>query len=161
MRGRAFADSLHEIGGTRMRDKVRSKAWRAAVAVLLSGCSTMQGQPERITGVWGGPHVGIDIQGGLADVQFDCGSGTIDDPLYPAPDGSFSGKGTYRTGAMGPIKVGQFFKSQDAAFSGRVVKGAPPKGTRVMTLNVALEDGTALGPFTLSEGAAPQLTRCA
>jgi hypothetical protein len=144
-----------------MRDQVRSTGWLAAVALLLSGCSTMQGQPERITGVWGGPHVGIDIQGGLADVQFDCASATIDDPLYPAPDGSFSAKGAYRTGSVGPIKVGQFFKSQDAAFSGRIVKGATPNGTRIMTLNVALEDGTALGPFTLSEGAVPQLTRCA
>jgi hypothetical protein len=30
-----------------------------------------------------------------------------------------------------------------------------------MVLRVALEDGTTLGPFTLTEGAPPQLTRCA
>jgi hypothetical protein len=29
-----------------------------------------------------------------------------------------------------------------------------------MILSVALEDGTALGPFSLSEGTPPQLTRC-
>jgi hypothetical protein len=30
-----------------------------------------------------------------------------------------------------------------------------------MTLNVTLEDGTPIGPFTLAEGTPPQITRCA
>jgi hypothetical protein len=111
--------------------------------------------------VWGGAHAGAVFQGGLADVQFDCASGTIDDPVYPAPDGSFSVKGTYRTGAAGPVKVGQFFKSQDAMFSGQVAKAVEKKAPRIMTMHVTLEDGTTLGPFTLTEGAPPQLTHCA
>jgi hypothetical protein len=140
---------------------VVTKACVGAAAIILSGCSTLQNGPDRIFGIWGGPHIGLSFQGGLADVQFDCASGTIDDPVYPAPDGSFSAKGTYRTGTPGPIKVGQFFKSQGAIFSGRSPKVAAKNGPRTMTLNVALEDGTALGPFTLSEGTPPQLTRCA
>ena len=40
-------------------------------------------------GVWGGEHAGVDFQGGLSDVQFDCASGTIDDAVYPARDASF------------------------------------------------------------------------
>jgi hypothetical protein len=131
-----------------------------AAAMLLSGCQTLSADPNHVIGIWGGPHAGLDLQGGLADVQFDCASGTIDDPLYPSPDGSFSVKGTYRSGAPGPVRVGQFFKSQGAMFAGQVAK-APEKGApRVMTLHVALEDGTALGPFTLTEGTPPQLTRC-
>jgi hypothetical protein len=132
----------------------------AATAAMLSGCATLQGGPERIFGTWGGPHVGLDFQGGLADVQFDCASGTIDDPVYPTADGSFSAKGTYRTGTPGPVKVGQFFKSQAAVFAGHVAKSAAKDAPRTMILNVALEDGTALGPFSLSEGTPPQLTRC-
>jgi hypothetical protein len=124
-----------------------------AVSLLLAGCSTLQGKPEHLVGLWGGPHAGIEFQGGLADVQFDCAAGTIDDPIVPGPEGKFLAKGTYRTGAPGPIRVGQIFKSQPAKYSGEVAK-------TVMTLRVALDDGTALGPFTLTQGTPPQLTRC-
>jgi hypothetical protein len=144
-----------------MWDKVRTAAWIAAAALLVGGCDTVQAKSDHAIGVWGGPHAGLNFAGGLADAQFDCASGTVDDPLYPAADGSFSVKGTYRTGAPGPVKVGQFFKSQGAVFSGRIAKGAVKNSVRVMTLTVALEDGTALGPFTLTEGTPPQLTRCA
>jgi len=121
--------------------------------VLVSGCSTLQGKPSHLVGMWGGPHAGIEFSGGLADVQFDCASGTIDEPITAGADGKFLVKGTYRTGAPGPIRVGQSFRSQTATYTGEVVKTE-------MNLKVALEDGTALGPFTLTEGASPQLTRC-
>ena len=122
------------------------------VVLLSAGCETLGPQmPSHLLGVWGGPHASVEFTGGLADVQFDCASGTIDGPVPPA--GPFSIKGTYRAGAPGPIRVGQIFRSQPANFSGTVTKN-------VMTLNVALEDGTALGPFTLTEGQPPQITRC-
>ena len=132
-----------------------------AGAILVSGCNTIPGEPEHIIGIWGGPHAGLQVQGGLADVQFDCASGTIDDPLYPSADGSFMVKGTVRTGAPGPIKVGDYFKSQAAVYSGHVSRSGGKTGPRVMTFRVTLEDGTFLGPFTLAEGTPPQLTRCA
>ena len=125
----------------------------AAVAMVASGCETLENKPSHLIGLWGGPHAGIEFQGGLADVQFDCASGTIDEPITAAAGGKFLAKGTYRAGAPGPIRVGQIFKSQPARYSGEVVK-------QTMTLNVALEDGTTLGPFALTEGATPQLTRC-
>ena len=139
---------------------MRGRIWIWAAAVSLSGCNSVPGVPNHLLGVWGGPHAGIAFQGGLAEVQFDCASGTVDDAITPAKDGSFSAKGTYRTGAGGPVKVGQFFKSQGAVYSGQIGT-APAKGSpQEMTLNVALEDGTALGPFTLTEGTPPQITRC-
>ena len=131
-----------------------------AAFVLLAGCATTGSQPSHVIGQWGGPHVGIQLAGGLADVRFDCASGTMDEPLYPGPDGNFSIKGTYRTGAPGPVKVGQFFRSQSATYSGTVAGPAAKGEPRTMTLNVTLEDESAIGPFTLTEGAPPQLTRC-
>jgi hypothetical protein len=132
-----------------------------AVALSLSGCATPGNASDHLIGIWGGPHAGLSMQGGLSDVQFDCASGTIDDPVYPAADGTFSVKGTYRTGTSGPIKVGQFFKSHDAVYSGQVTKAAAKGSQRTMTLSVTLEDGTPIGPFTLSEGTPPQITHCA
>lgn len=123
------------------------------VGLLVTACATLEGRPQHLIGAWGGPHAGIEFEAGLADVLFDCASGTLDGPIVPGPGGKFLVKGTYRTGAPGPIRVGQFFKSQRAQYSGIVVK-------HVMTLEVALEDGATLGPFTLTEGSPPQLTRC-
>ena len=127
---------------------------RFALFALVLGLSQPLGaKPPHLVGAWGGPHAGISFQGGLADVRFDCAAGTIDVPVSPAKDGSFEARGTYRAGASGPVRVGQIFKSQPATYAGTVRKKA-------MTLNVTLEDGTLVGPFTLTQGAAPQLTRC-
>jgi hypothetical protein len=162
MRKSRIADSFAPARGVRlMRGKLLVSVAAAAASLSLPGCAPPGNASDHLIGLWGGPHAALSLQGGLADVQFDCASGTIDDPLYPAADGSFSAKGTYRTGAPGPIKVGEFFKSQPAVFSGQVTKGGAKNARRVMVLHVTLEDGTTLGPFTLAEGAPPQLTRCA
>ena len=123
-----------------------------AAAMLAAGCETIENKPTHVGGMWGGPHVGIVFQGGLAEVQFDCAAGTIDDPV-PAREGPFLVKGSYRAGGGGPVRVGQIFRSQRATYSGEMAK-------TVMTLSVLLEDNTSLGPFTLTEGQPPQLTRC-
>ena len=90
----------------------------AGAALLASGCNTpgLNEEPGRLIGLWGGPHAGIVFQGGLGDVEFDCASGTIDGTVTPGKDGSFMGQGTYRTGTSGPVRVGQFFKSQRATY---------------------------------------------
>ncbi len=130
-------------------------SWQRAIlvagAAALASCETIENKPTHIGGLWGGPHAGMIVQGGLAEVQFDCAAGTVDEPIRA--NGPFLVNGTYRAGAGGPIRVGQIFRSQRAKYSGEVTK-------TVMTLNVMLEDNTALGPFTLTEGQAPQLTRC-
>lgn len=132
------------------------KLMLAGAALLASGCNTpgLNEEPGRLIGLWGGPHAGIVFQGGLGDVEFDCASGTIDGTVTPGKDGSFMGQGTYRTGTSGPVRVGQFFKSQRATYMGTVVDKTN------MTLNVELEDGTHIGPFSLVQNAPPQTTRC-
>lgn len=123
-------------------------------AVLLAtACTTLEAKPSYLLGAWGGPHIGIKFEGGLANVELDCASGTIDGPVYPGSGGVFAAKGVFRSGMGGPVRVGQIFKSQPASYSGTVVKD-------VMTLRIRLEDGTVGGPFTLIQGASPQLTRC-
>lgn len=130
------------------------KRWVVVTALFLStGWSAAEAKPPYLAGAWGGPHVAVAFQGGMAEVQFDCASGSIDMLVYPAKDGSFMAKGVYHAGSPGPVRVGQIFVSQPATYSGSVVK-------HQMTLNVELEDGTLVGPFTLTEGMAPQISRC-
>ena len=122
-----------------------------AAPFLLSACAAIPQKPVFLTGQWGGPHIGLLIEGGIGTVEFDCAGGTIDTNL-PA-GGTFSAAGTYRAGQGGPVRVGQIFTSQRATYSGSV------DGDQ-MALSVRLEDGTAIGPFTLTRGLPGQLTRC-
>lgn len=124
-----------------------------AAVFLATSWSAVEAKPPYLAGDWGGPHVAVAFQGGLAEVQFDCASGSIDALVYPAKDGSFSAKGAYHAGAPGPVRVGQIFVSQPATYSGSVVK-------EKMILSVELEDGTLVGPFTLTQGGPAQVTRC-
>ena len=82
-------------------------------AAVLAGCSTLDDKPDYLLGAWGG-HIGITFEGGLANVEFDCASGTIDGEVYPGKDGEFTARGTIRTSTSGPVRVGQIFKSQRA-----------------------------------------------
>ena len=130
------------------------KRWVVVATLFLTtSWSALEAKPPYLAGVWGGPHVAVAFQGGMAEVQFDCASGSIDMLVYPAKDGSFSAKGVYHAGSPGPVRVGQIFVSQQATYSGSAVKGK-------MVLSVELEDGSLVGPFNLVEGAAPQITRC-
>lgn len=130
------------------------KGWQLlGPALLVSSCATLEGKPAYLTGAWGGPHIGITFEGALGSIEYDCASGTIDSIVLPAKDGRFTARGQHREGQGGPVRVGQIFRSQRATYSGEVQKD-------IMTLNVNLEDGTSLGPFTLTQGAPPQITRC-
>jgi hypothetical protein len=125
-----------------------------ALALLpLAACSSLAMEPPILTGQWGGQHVGLVLDGAIGTLEYDCASGTIDQAIVPAKDGRFVARGQHWTGQGGPVRVGQIFRSQRATYSGQVVKDR-------MTLNVTLEDGTAIGPFTLVRGAQPQIVRC-
>lgn len=120
--------------------------------LFLGACSTLDSRPMFLSGEWGGPHVGLVLEGGLGKVEYDCASGTIDGAIA-AGDGPFSASGTHRTGQGGPVRVGQIFHSQRATYQGEVAGD-------VMTFALRLEDGSTLGPFRLVRGAVPQITRC-
>ncbi len=123
------------------------------LAAGLSACASLAPTPSNASGQWGGPHIGLILEGGLGTVEYDCASGTIDSPVFPAADGSFTATGTHRPGQGGPIRVGQIFTSVRATYAGKIEKDH-------ITLGVVLEDGTALGPFSLDRGVPAQLTRC-
>ena len=122
-----------------------------AAMAMLAGCAALPSKPTFLSGQWGGPQVGLLLEGGIGTVEFDCASGSIDTNLAAA--GAFSAVGTYRAGHGGPVRVGQIFTSQRATYSGSVTGDQ-------MNLTVRLEDGATLGPFTLTRGAPGQLTRC-
>lgn len=124
-----------------------------AAAAGLSACAMLPQPPSHLSGQWGGPHISLLLQGGLGAIEYDCASGTIDTAVIPGPDGGFTASGTHRPGQGGPVRVGQIFTSHPATYLGTVAGDA-------MTLTGRLEDGTILGPFTLTRGSPGELMRC-
>ena len=117
----------------------------------LAGCAALPQKPPFLTDKWGGPHAGLTLEGGGGRLVFDCAAGTIDEPI--ANGGPFEVQGTYLPGRSGPARVGEIYISKKATYSGSVEKDT-------LELNVAIEDGEQLGPFTLTRGVPPQITRC-
>ena len=122
-----------------------------AGAAALSGCVAFDQGPLALKGIWGGPHIGLDLEGGLGTVRFDCAAGSIDQPIISG--GPFSVPGSYRPGQTGQVRVGQVFVAKRATYSGTATKTD-------MTLTVTLEDGEVLGPYVLKAGAPPELSPC-
>jgi hypothetical protein len=121
------------------------------LALSLAGCAALPQKPPFLTDQWGGPHAGLTLEGGGGRLVFDCAAGTIDEPI--ANGGAFEVQGTYMPGRGGPVRVGEIYISKKATYSGTVEKD-------VLQLSVALDDGEQLGPFTLTRGVPPQITRC-
>ena len=132
---------------------IRARLLLLAAAAGLSGCAMLPQPSPYLSGQWGGPHISLLLEGGLGTIEYDCASGTIDSAVSPTKDGRFTATGTHRPGQGGPIRVGQIFTSVRATYAGTVEKTK-------MTLSGKLEDGTVLGPFTLTQGEEGQLTRC-
>lgn len=124
-----------------------------AVLPLLSACAALPQKPANLYGEWGGDHIALSVEGGLGRLSYDCAQGTIDQAIVPGPDGNFSASGTHIPGQGGPIQVGQIFTTHKAEYRGNVQGDT-------MQLRTILDDGTVLGPFSLTLGQPPNLLRC-
>ena len=120
---------------------------------LLAGCAMLPQKDTHLSGQWGGDHVGLVLEGGIGRLEYDCASGTIDEAIAPGPEGRFTAEGTHVPGQGGPVRVGQIFKSYEAQYRGTVTGDE-------MQLTAVLDNGEVIGPYTLTRGAQPQLTRC-
>src|SRR5437764_14800124 len=76
------------------------------VCLLLAGCnSPIQPDTRPAVGVWGGAGVRIDVSESGAAVEYDCASGTIDQPIVADAHGRFSVRGTHVREHGGPVRV--------------------------------------------------------
>jgi hypothetical protein len=126
------------------------------VATLaIPGCATSPTPvDDDLLGLWGGPHVSMEITSQGAQMEYDCADGVIGTPIRPDTAGRFTASGTHTPGHGGPIRVGEVLPSFRARYDGRI------DGDR-MDLSVTLTDsGTALGPFQLRRGRSALLVKC-
>jgi len=102
-------------------------------------------------GTWGATGVVLEVTSTGAKIEYDCGRGTLDQPLTLDRNGKFSVTGQhFREG--GPARSDD--TGQPARYDG-VVNGDE------MTLTVTLTDAkTTFGTYSLAFGHAPMLRKC-
>src|SRR6185503_16855427 len=105
--------------------------------------------PALVVGEWGGEHLGLVASAEGAQLEFDCATGEIAEPIVPGADGKFSVAGFHIPGHGGPFREDEVPVKLPAQFFGSI------RGDK-MTLDITIAGGDlALGPFTLIRGASP------
>ena len=121
-----------------------------ALCIVVGGAECADAVAPNAVGVWGGPHVRLEITNmvdgvstaGAATVEFDCAHGSISVPVTPDKSGRFEAFGYYVQDHGGPVRADQALTANPARYSGEV------NGSQ-MTLTVTRTDTTwSAGPFT-------------
>ena len=103
---------------------------------------------------WGGDHIGLTVSATGGTLEYDCATGTIDQPIVAATNGSFVVQGTHTIGHGGPIMVGEIPDRHPARYDGWT-------DGETMKLTVTITDtGQKLGDFTLTRGQSPHVFKC-
>ena len=118
--------------------------------VLLMGLTAARGQTE--ANVWGGEHVEMETSDKGASLEFDCATGTIEEPVGASAQGRFRLKGTYTREHGGPTRDG------DSGRSAAVYVGVIQNDS--MELTILLANDEKVGPFTLKRGKAGAVVKC-
>ena len=115
------------------------------------GASKLRRVPE---GVWGGEHMGLWVEQGGARVEYDCGRGTIDQPLVLGRRGRFNVKGTHYKEHGGPVRIDEQKAGQPARYTGALV-------AQTLTITVTLTDTQkTIGTFRLTHNQEPRIVKC-
>ena len=131
----------------------RLSASLAAIACALACANPIGGSAADVArrGTWGATGVMLQVTDRGGTIEYDCGHGTLDQPLALDRSGHFSVTGRhFREG--GPTRADD--PGQPARYDGTV-------NGDTMALTVTLTDGgTTLGSFSLEYGRSPILRKC-
>jgi len=120
-----------------------------------SGTTAPIGKPDKLTaGAWGGQHVTMEVTATGANLEFDCATSTIDEPIVLNADGNFDVKGKFSPQHGGPIRRDEETNSPAAHYVGHVAGNE-------MTLTITIGDKKEpVGTFNLTKGTEGRLMKC-
>jgi hypothetical protein len=112
-------------------------------------------KPDKLpAGVWGGQHIRMEVTGSGANLEYDCASSTIDEPIALNGEGNFDVKGKYSPQHGGPVRDDEGNNSVSVRYVGQVKDGE-------MTLTVTIPDKKeTIGSFNLTRGSDGRLMKC-
>ena len=127
-----------------------------AVVIGLAGLAGCSGTIIGIsTGEsFGGLGVLLVVREAGADLDFDCATGRIEEPMTFSADGTFDVDGTFTPGTGGPVREDDPPIPEVARYMGVL------RGDRLTLPAILVEDGTTIGPYELRRGEQPLLRRC-
>jgi len=127
-----------------------------AVVIGLAGLAGCSGTIIGIsTGEsFGGLGVLLVVREAGADLDFDCATGRIEEPMTFSADGTFDVDGTFTPGTGGPVREDDPPIPEVARYMGVL------RGDRLTLSAILVEDGTVIGPYELRRGEQPLLRRC-
>jgi hypothetical protein len=124
------------------------------VALLTAGSCAQVATGPLAPGEWGGQHIGLTVLDRGATLEYDCASGTIDEPISLDSRGHFSAVGIHTPGHGGPASIDEVPDRRPARYVGST-------DGRTMTLTVTLSDGgEQVGTYKLVRGASPAVFKC-
>jgi len=134
----------------------------ACTCVVSCTRDTSADQPEETlptsllaSGRWGGVGIRLDVTEEGARLEYDCASGTIDEPLVVDADGFLEAHGVHVFDQAGPIQPGDPQPPQHPAlYRGRV------DGDRLSLTVTLLDTRRVVGTFDLGLGHPPELDKC-
>jgi hypothetical protein len=136
---------------------VKGGGRRVLVALLVLGGSFplpgADGGTLLASGEWGGQHVRMSVGETGALLEFDCAHGMVDEALILDDRGHFEAKGRFVPEHGGPTRKDEAEGGLAALYRGSI------EGTSLV-LEVALEEGSPLGPFRLTLGGRARLVKC-
>ena len=117
-----------------------------------SGTPTTSGG-QKLSGLWGGLHVSLEISDQGSTLEFDCATGLISEPILLDSAGRFDVTGSYTRQGPGPIRQG-VQRDARATYSGSVTG-------ETMQLKVRLEGSSEpVFDLSLTRGKQGKVTKC-
>jgi hypothetical protein len=133
----------------------RATLWILALTLLSCTASSAADRGRLAAGAWGGPHIRLDVaEDGTAALELDCAHGATTEPIVPDGGGAFRAAGTYAQERPGPVREGQEDAGRPAVYAGKV------EGGKIHLTITLTGSGEELGPFELTHGKTPRLTKC-
>ncbi len=106
--------------------------------------------------IWGGDHVRLEVTRNGAELEFDCATGTITEPL-PDTDGTFSLKGTFTPERGGPTRDGETSRS-DATYSGTIENDT--MSLRIVLAGADRDQDREAATYVLVKGRLGRVMKC-
>jgi hypothetical protein len=109
---------------------------------------------RKMSGLWGGQGISMEVTDSGATLDFDCASGAITETIAPDSAGKFSAKGRFARQRPGPTREDDNSEGEPATYTG-VVNGEN------LTLTITLtKNSEKIGDFTLAHGKTGRIRRC-
>ena len=137
----------------------RSGTREILLLAVTIGLATLVGCSGTIIGIstgdsFGGVGVLLVVREAGADMEFDCATGRIEEPMFFSANGTFDVDGTFTPAMGGPVREDDPPIPEAARYMGVL------RGDRLTLSAILIGDGMTIGPYELRRGEAPLLRRC-